>query len=131
MSDYTAKRIDDMEPFYGGLFLKARDELGVQSFGMAIVELSGGHEEKYPMHGHEAEGQEEVYVVLRGTGTMELEDGTTVDLDPETLVRVGPATKRKLVPGEGGMRLLALGGVPGQAYEAPGYSAVGAPDPLG
>ncbi len=130
MSDYTAKRIDELEGFYQGLFLKARDELGVQSFGMAIVELSGGHEEKYPMHGHEAEGQEEVYVVLRGTGTMELEDGKTVRLDPETIVRAGPTARRRLVPDEGGMRLLALGGVPGKAYEPPAYSAVGAPDPL-
>jgi len=29
------------------------------------------------------------------------------------------------------MRLLAIGGTPGQAYEAPEYSRVGAPDPLG
>jgi len=34
-------------------------------------------------------------------------------------------------PDEGGMRLLALGGVPGRAYEPPAYSAVGAADPLG
>jgi len=28
------------------------------------------------------------------------------------------------------MRLIAIGGVPGQAYQAPGYTQVGAPDPL-
>ncbi len=33
MADYTAKRIDELEGFYKGLFLKARAELGVQSFG--------------------------------------------------------------------------------------------------
>ena len=131
MSDYTAKRIDELEGFYQGLFLKARDELGVQSFGMAIVELSGGREEQYPMHDHEGEGQEEVYVVLKGTGTLELEGADAVRLDPETIVRVGPAQKRRLVPDAGGMRLLALGGVPGKAYEPPAYSAVGAADPLG
>ncbi len=131
MSDYTVKKIEELEGFYGGLFLKARDELGVQSFGMAIVELSGGREANYPMHAHEGEGQEEVYVVLRGTGTLELEGGEPVRLDPETIVRVGPAQQRRLVPDEGGMRLLALGGVPGRAYEPPAYSAVGAPDPLG
>ena len=130
MSDYTAKRIDELEGFYKGLFLKARDELGVQSFGMAIIEMPEGFED-YPFHAHEDVGQEEVYVVLRGTGTMEIEGGDTVQLDPETLVRVGPATKRRIVPGPGGMRLLALGGVPGQPYEPPAYSAVGAPDPLG
>ena len=130
MSDYTAKRIDDLEGFYKGLFLKARDELGVQSFGMAIVELPEGFAD-YPFHDHESAGQEEVYVVLRGTGTMEIDGADPVALDAETLVRVGPSTKRRIVPGDGGLRLLALGGVPGQAYEAPGYTAVGAADPLG
>lgn len=130
MSDFTVKRIDDFEGFYRGLFLKARDELGVQSFGMAIVELPEGSD-AHPFHDHAAEGQEEVYVVLRGTGTIEIEGVDPVTIDSDTLVRVGPSTKRRLVPGAGGMRLLALGGVPGQAYEAPGYSAVGAPDPLG
>ena len=128
MSDFTVKQINELEGFYRGLFLKARDELGVQSFGMAIVELADGFED-YPDHDHADVGQEEVYVVLRGTGTMQVE-GQTIELGPETLVRVGPSTKRKILPGPGGMRLLALGGVPGQAYEAPGYSAVGAPDPL-
>jgi hypothetical protein len=45
-------------------------------------------------------------------------------------VRVGPDTKRKIHPGPDGMRLLAIGGTPGEAYEAPGYSELGAPDPL-
>ena len=130
MSDFTAKRIDDLEGFYQGLFLKARDELGVQSFGLAVVEMPDGFDE-HPDHDHASEGQEEVYVVLRGTGTLEIEGGETVRLDPETLVRVGPGTKRRIRPDAGGMRLIAIGGVPGQAYEAPGYSAVGAPDPLG
>ena len=57
-------------------------------------------------------------------------DGESVPLDSETIVRIGPNTKRKINPGADGMRLLAIGGVPGQVYEAPGYSDVGAPDPL-
>lgn len=127
MADYTAKRIDEMEPFYKGLFLKARDELGVQSFGLAIVEIDPDHE--HPDHDHP--DQEEVYVVLEGTGTLQVEGEEAVTLDASTLVRVGPNTKRRIVADGGRMRLLAIGGTPGQAYEAPGYSAVGAPDPLG
>ena len=50
---------------------------------------------------------------------------------PETIVRVGPEAKRRITPGPEGMRLIALGGVPGKAYEAPGYTELGAPDPLG
>lgn len=128
MSDYTIKSIDDMDTFYRGLFRRARGELGVQSFGMAVVDLERGTDD-HPEHEHEAAGQEEVFIVLRGSGTMEI-DGESFDLDPETMVRVGPASKRRIRPGTDGIRLVAIGGVPGQAYEAPSYTDVGAPDPL-
>ncbi|MDQ2761883.1 MAG: cupin domain-containing protein [Actinomycetota bacterium] len=128
MSDYTVRRIGDMDTFYKGLLLRARAELGVQSFGLAVIDLERGADD-HPEHDHAQAGQEEVFVVLRGTGTMEV-DGDTVDLDPETIVRVGPGAKRRIAPGTGGIRLLAIGGVPNQAYQAPAYTDVGAPDPL-
>ncbi len=128
MADYTAKSIDDMETFYGGLFRKARAELGVTSFGLGVVELAP-NAENHPDHDHPG-AQEEVFVVLRGTGEIVI-DGETIPLAPESIVRVGPDAKRQIKPGADGMRLLAIGGVPGQAYEAPGYTEVGAPDPLG
>ena len=129
MADYTAKKISDMEGFYQGLFLKARDELGVRSFGLAVVEIDPEHE--HPDHAHPG-GQEEVYVVLEGTGTLEIDGGAErIALDADTLVRVGPDTKRRIVAEGGRMRLLAIGGTPGEAYDAPGYSEVGAPDPMG
>lgn len=125
MADYTAKKIGDMEPFYKGLFRKARDELGVQSFGFAVVDIT---DDNHPDHDHP--DQEEVYVVLEGTGTLEIDGGAEeVPLDRDTIVRIGPNTKRR-IRADGPMRLIAIGGVPGQAYEAPGYSRVGAPDPL-
>ena len=127
MPDYTAKKISDMEGFYKGLFLKARDEVGASSFGLGVIEL-GPNANDHPDHDHPG-GQEEVYVVLRGSGEMDIE-GDKVALDPETIIRVGPETKRKITPGPDGMRLLAIGGTPGQAYEAPDYSTVGAADPL-
>ena len=128
MADYTTKRTDELEPFYKGLFLKGRDELGITAFGLAIVTIDADHD--HPDHDHP--DQEEVYVVLEGTGTLEIDGGAeTVPLDVGTLVRVGPNTKRRIVADTGSMRLIAIGGVPGQAYEPPGYSEVGAPDPLG
>jgi mannose-6-phosphate isomerase-like protein (cupin superfamily) len=63
--------------------------------------------------------QEEVYVALHGSGTLEA-DGERYPLDPDHIVRVGPAVKRKITPGPAGLRLLALGAVPGQVYEAGG-----------
>jgi mannose-6-phosphate isomerase-like protein (cupin superfamily) len=128
LPDYTARKIGDMEGFYKGLFLKARAEVGAKSFGLAVVEL-GPNADNHPEHDHDG-GQEEVYVVLRGTGELEV-DGERVPLDPETIVRVGAGAKRRIVPGDEGMRLIAIGGTPGQAYEPPDYSELGAPDPLG
>jgi hypothetical protein len=127
MADYAVKRIDEMEAVYGGLFKRARDELGVESFGMQVLDLPPNLEQ-YPEHDHSESGQEEVFVVLRGGGEIEIE-GERFPLDTETMARVGPTTRRKLWPGAEGMRVLALGGVPG-SYEPPDISKLGEPDPL-
>jgi hypothetical protein len=42
---------------------------------------------------------------------------------------VAPTERRKFVTGEEGVRLLAIGGVPGKAYEPPDFSEEGAPHP--
>ena len=54
---------------------------------------------------------------MRGSGEIDVE-GERIPLTPDILVRVGPATKRKVYAGPEGLRLLALGGTPGTAYEA-------------
>jgi mannose-6-phosphate isomerase-like protein (cupin superfamily) len=129
MASYTAKKIGEMETFYKGLFRKARAEVGVESFGLAVIELEP-NADNHPNHDHASEGQEEVFVVMRGSGEMEV-DGERFPIDPETVVRVGPTAKRRIHPGPEGMRLLAIGGVPGSTYDAPAYTERGAPDPLG
>ena len=116
MSDYTTKQIDEMEAAFGGGLKKARAELGVESFGMQVIDLPPDYKD-YPEHDHESDGQEEVYSVMRGSGEIDVE-GERVSLTPDVLVRVGPATKRKIYSGPDGLRLLALGGTPGAAYEA-------------
>jgi mannose-6-phosphate isomerase-like protein (cupin superfamily) len=128
MGDYTAKRIDDMEAAFLGSFKRARAELGVEAFGMQVIDMPPNLEQ-YPEHDHSESGQEEVFVVLRGGGEIEV-DGERVAIDQETLIRVGPKARRKLLPGADGMRILALGGVPGHAYEAPDVSKLGEPDPM-
>jgi hypothetical protein len=71
----------------------------------------------------------EAFAVLRGSGDLEI-DGERIHIDPDTIVRVGPKARRKLWPGDEGIRVIALGGVPGRPYEAPDVSKLGAPDPL-
>ena len=128
MADYTAKKIDDIEAIYGGGFKLARADLGVEAFGMQILEMPPNYAD-YPEHDHAETGQEEVYVVLRGSAEINVE-GERVQLDPDTVIRVGPAAKRKITPGDQGVRLLALGGTPGGVYEAPETTRLGTPDPL-
>jgi mannose-6-phosphate isomerase-like protein (cupin superfamily) len=115
MADYSSKQIDEMEAAFGGGMKKARAELGVESFGMQVIDLTP-HYQDYPEHDHEADGQEEVYSVMRGSGELDVE-GERIGLTPDVLVRVGPGTKRKVFAGPEGLRLLALGGTPGSAYE--------------
>lgn len=115
MSDYTAKRIDEMEAAFGGGFVKARAELGVTSFGMQVIQMPPDYSD-YPLHDHAESGQEEVFLALKGSGWIEI-DGERVELEPDLFVRVGPVPKRKVFAGPEGLRMLALGAAPGCAYE--------------
>jgi uncharacterized cupin superfamily protein len=127
MSGYAVKRIDEMEAVYLGAFKRARAELGVESFGMAIIDLPPNFEH-YPEHDHSEDGQEEVLMALRGAGEIEIE-GERFPLDADHVIRVSSGTKRKVWPGDDGLRLLAIGGVPGGLYEPPANSKLGEPDP--
>lgn len=124
MADYTAKRIDEMEAGFGGGFVKARAELGVRAFGFQVIQMPPDYTD-YPEHDHAESGQEEVYVALSGSGSIDVE-GEQMDLNPDTLVRIGPAAKRKVHAGPEGLRMLVIGGAPGKAYEAPAMTELGA-----
>ena len=128
MANYTVKKIDEMEAIYGGAFKRARAELGVSSWGMQIMDLPPNLDQ-YPEHDHSEDGQEEVYLPLRGSAEIEIE-GERHRLDPDTMVRVGPGVKRRIRTGSEGCRVLALGGAPGKLYEPPEMSKLGSPDPL-
>jgi mannose-6-phosphate isomerase-like protein (cupin superfamily) len=128
MPGYAIKKIDDMEAVYAGSFKRARAELGIESFGCSVLDLPPNLEQ-YPEHDHASDGQEEIYLALRGSGEIEI-DGERHPIDPETMVMVGPGVKRKIFTGDEPMRLLAIGAIPGKPYEAPENSKLGAPDPL-
>jgi len=124
MTEYTAKRIKDMEAGFGGGFVKARAELGVTAFGMQVIQLPPDYSD-YPEHDHAESGQEEVFVALSGSGWMEIGD-ERVELDDETLVRVAPETRRKVYAGPQGLRMLVMGGAPGEAYKIVPSTELGA-----
>jgi mannose-6-phosphate isomerase-like protein (cupin superfamily) len=135
-TDITAKSFDDMETALGGVFVRARAELGVSAFGMQVINLPPHFDEPYAEHAHEGmppemdfanHGQEEVYVPLRGSGTL-IAGGSRVDLVPGMAVRIGPAQLRNVTSGPDGLKYLAIGGKPGAAYEPTPFSELGAGD---
>jgi mannose-6-phosphate isomerase-like protein (cupin superfamily) len=128
MAGYAVKKIDDMEAVFRGGFKRARAELGVESFGLQVLDFPP-NADQYPEHDHSHDGQEEVYVPVSGRGEIDI-DGETYPLEPGVMVRVGAGVKRKLVTGDEPMRLIAIGGVPGKAYEPSELSQLGVPDPL-
>lgn len=123
----TVRRVDEMESIFWGSFKRARAELGVTSFGLAVIDLPP-NASRYPEHDHAADGQEEVYVALSGTGEIEVE-GERHPLDQETLVRVSAEAKRKVLTGDEPMRLLVIGGIPGKPFQVGEITELGAADP--
>src|SRR5881397_2896040 len=127
MADVTIKRLEDFEAVFGGGMRRVRAGLGVTSFGLQVIELPPGFE-MYPEHNHLHDEQEEVYTVLQGSVTLRV-GGEEHHLEPGVFARVAPSEKRKLVTGDQGVRILAIGAVPGQPYEPPEFSEEGAPQP--
>lgn len=128
MADVTVKRTDDFEPTFRGGMLKARAGLGVTTFGMQILRFPP-NADRYPEHDHAESGQEEVLIVLEGAATLEA-GGEEHRLEPGVFARVGPTERRKLATGDEGAVILALGGVPGKAFEPAKFTEEGEPDPL-
>ena len=117
MDPYTAKPIDEMTAINDGITILAGAELGVEAFGMQVFDFPPNFPD-YPEHDHGDEGMEEVYLVLEGSVEFEVE-GDRVALGPGGMISIAPASRRKLRPGPHGLRILALGGVPGEPYERP------------
>ena len=117
MQGYKLRSIDELPAIHGGAVKLAGAELGIDSFGMQVLEFPAGFAH-YPEHDHAADGQEEVYVVLAGSADFTL-DGDQVEVAAGGLLWVDPATRRALVPGPDGVRLLAVGCSAGRAYERP------------
>lgn len=121
MADTVVKNVTDIAPYEGpnqiaGIrFRPARRALGVTAWGMNVIELDP-HCEAYPEHDHAHDGQEEVYVVLEGSAELHA-DGATTQVRQGDLVCVPPSVTRKFVTRDATVRLLAIGGTPGQAYE--------------
>jgi tetratricopeptide (TPR) repeat protein len=61
-------------------------------------------------------GQEELYIVLKGAATFEI-DGESIEAPEGSLVHVRPPATRKATASDDGATILVVGGTPGKAYE--------------
>lgn len=102
----------DVEPSFG-VFRKMRQALGVTGFGINQVELPPGASGRE--HDEAGGGQEEVYIVLSGSGAM-LIDGEDVELVPGRWLRVDPGHTRMPIAGSEGLTLIMVGGTPGRGF---------------
>jgi quercetin dioxygenase-like cupin family protein len=109
--DYTIKNLNDVEdvaPRFG--FDKVQEArfpwrpLGAQDTGLAFHRIKPG--QRSGAHRHEA--AEEVYVVIGGSGRINL-DGHVESLRPLDAVRVAPTVARAFEAGPDGLELLAFG----------------------
>ncbi len=89
-----------------GRFQSLRRELDVSAFGMNLIRLRPRQQGR--IHRHER--QEEVYLELEGTLTLEVE-GEPRELAPGSLARVAPKLRRRLSNrGDALLLVLAVGG---------------------
>jgi quercetin dioxygenase-like cupin family protein len=95
-----------------GRDIPVREHLGIHGFGINAY-TAGEDGTLIDEHDEAGSGQEELYLVLDGHATFEV-DGEVVDAPPGTLVFVGPGSRRKAT-GDG--TVLAVGGTPGEAYQ--------------
>ena len=132
MPDVTVKRVEDFEAIFGGGFRRVRAGLGVTSFGLAVIDLPPNFT-VFPEHDQTHDDQEEVYTLLSGRVTLRVggAGGDEYDLEPGVFARVGATEKRKLITGDEPARVIAMGAMPGKAYEPPEFTEEGTkPPPL-
>jgi mannose-6-phosphate isomerase-like protein (cupin superfamily) len=114
--NWQVARLDDIER--RGRGIPVREHLGLHSFGMNAYRpdedgtLINEHDEA-------GSGQEELYLVLEGTATFEI-DGETIAAPPGTFLAVRPDARRKAT---GVATVLVLSGKPGEVYQGLDWGA--------
>jgi quercetin dioxygenase-like cupin family protein len=88
----TIRRREDLERT--GNWLLVRRSLGVDSFGMNLVEIAPG--ERIPEHDETDRDQEEVFLVLEGSPSLVV-DGREIETPAGTFARLDPHLSRTVV----------------------------------
>jgi mannose-6-phosphate isomerase-like protein (cupin superfamily) len=109
MTDFARTNFDDIEPMRPGPVEArfSRGPLGGSAqVGVSRFRYAAGTAAPY---GHHHDTQEEVYVVISGSGQMKLGD-EIIDLAPWDVVHVAPTVVRAIHAGPDGIELVVAGG---------------------
>ncbi len=124
MRGYQVARLGEIDELDDGRqpYRPVRHHFGITSFG--VTAWTGAEPGDRIINEHDEadsdDGSEELYLVQRGSAVFEL-DGERVDAPTGTFVFVPPGVKRTAFAEEAGTTIVAVGGVPGKAYEPVGW----------
>jgi hypothetical protein len=122
MSAYAVAQLDEIHELDDGRepYRPVRHHFGITAFGITAWTARDAGDRIINEHDEADDGAEELYLVLRGRAAFEL-DGERVDAPTGTLVFARPDVKRTAFAEEPGTTIVAVGGIPGKAYEPVGW----------
>jgi mannose-6-phosphate isomerase-like protein (cupin superfamily) len=122
MSSYSVAHLDEIEEISDGRepWRPVRHHLGIKAFGINAWTAREAGDRIINEHDETDDGNEELYFVSQGRARFEI-DGESVDAPSGTFVFVSPAAKRTAFAEEPATTLIAVGAVPGKAYEPGGW----------
>jgi tetratricopeptide (TPR) repeat protein len=122
VSSYAVARLDQIDELSDGRcpWRPVRHHFGITAFGINAWTAGEAGDRIINEHDETDDGNEELYLVLRGRAVFEL-DAERMDAPAGTLVFVQPEVKRTAFAEEPGTTIIAVGGVPGKAYEPLGW----------
>jgi uncharacterized cupin superfamily protein len=119
---YAGRAIDELPQLWDGAVKLVRPGVGISAFGVNIMDLPPDYTTE--SHDEADSGQQELYVALRGSGSVLIGD-QALTLDENHVVRVDAGVERVLSTDGAGLRVLCVGATPGAAYEPPAWSSGG------
>jgi hypothetical protein len=122
MSGYSVAHLDEIDEVSDGRepWRPVRHHFGITAFGINAWTGRDAGDRIINEHDESDDENEELYLVLRGRAAFEL-DGERLDAPAGTLVCVRSEVKRTAFAEEPGTTIIAVGGVPGKAYEPVGW----------
>jgi hypothetical protein len=122
MAAWTSGRLEDIEEISDGRvpWHPVRHHFGIASFGINAFTGRQAGDRLINEHDETDDASEELYLVHTGRARFEL-DGETLDAPAGTFVYAKPEVTRTAFAEEPNTVLVAVGGVPGKAYEAGGW----------